>query len=393
MLYLSIAIYLIFLSLRYDFSAKPSENIRILHRWLALTILVLLSGLRYRLAPDTVAYMAQFQNDVVPLGDLSLNYLSDARYQPLWVLLTAICKSFDSFILLQISVALIFNGSVFYFLRRVTKRFFTAILFFYFTCYFYFNMEIMREAMAVAMLLIAVVRYHDGRVLSFWFWLIISALFHKFALFIALAVPLILTTHISNTLKIVVPSIIVLILTNVVNPLEYIGNLGGFMNDLNLNFYEVDNKISTLGVVYHLLRIIPIVLLMLLYRNQPLPDLLLRKAVVFPLCWAYVFILIIRITSIPFMDRFANYFIFFVVACLVSSFTDLIEKARLKIFQIPIIASASLGALVFYVLPLLVSDPLMDDIPTYRRYYPYSSIIFQEIDADREQIILLEAKE
>lgn len=364
-----------------------------MHRWLALLILVLLSGLRFRLAPDTVAYMAQFRTDVVPIYDLSFNYLANARYEPLWVLLNSAGKTFDSFILVQIAVAWIFNGCVFYFFRKATTKFYTAILLFYLTCYFYFSMEIMRESLAVAMFLIAIVRYNDRRLLSFYFWLIAASLFHKFALLMALAAPFILTRRIPVTLKVVSSVALIGLLASLVNPLEYIASISGFLADLNLQLYEVEGELSPFGLAYNLLRITPIALVLLWYRYHPLPDLRIRNEVVRPLCWTFVFIIIIRIISIPFMDRIANYFVFFVICYLVSAIAELIEKGPLRSFRRTLVGTVSVLSLIFYVLPLLPPDPRLGDIPTYRRYYPYSSVFFMQTDPDREYLISIEAKE
>jgi EpsG family len=392
-LYLVIALYLVFLSFYYDFNRRNAPSFRLVHYWLILLILVLISGFRYRLAPDTVAYMYQFQTDVVPLDKISLDYIINSRYQPFWVLLNSICKTFDSFVMLQFLVAWIFNGCVFYFLRRATTKFFTAVLLFYLIFYFYFSMEIMRESLAVAMFLIAIVRYNNKRMLSFYGWLIAAALFHKFALLAVLIGMLAINRRIPAVLKAMLSMAIVVSLASSDNILDYISSLAPFLADLHLELYDVNNKLSTLGLVYNLLRIIPILLVVLYYQYRPLPDLLFRKEVIFPLCWAYVLIVAIRITAIPFMDRISNYFVFFVLACLVSSLADMTAKSSLRAFQLPLVGSAIVLSFVFYVLPLLPPDPLLGDIPTYRRYYPYSSVFSMETDPDRELITSLEAKE
>lgn len=393
MLYLAIALYLAFLSFYYDFSCRRAARFRSVHRWLSLLILVLLSGFRYRLAPDTVAYMSQFQTDVLPLDEISLSYLANARYQPFWVLLNSLCKTFGSFTLLQILVAWIFNGCVSYFFLRATKNYFTAILIFYLTCYFYFSMEIMRESLAVSMFLVAVVRYNDRRILSFYCWLISAILFHKFAIFVVVAGILILQIRFPLAIKSVISVAIIVLLLNIDNPFDYVSSFGGLLGDLNLQLYEVDGKLSSLGLAYNIVRIIPIILVLFIYRRQPLPDLLLRKELMFPLCWAFVFIIVIRIISIPFMDRISNYFVFFVLACLVSALADLTAKSQLRAFRLPLVGGASALGFIFYILPLLQPDPLLGDIPTYRRYYPYSSVFFMQTDPDREFITSIEAKE
>lgn len=337
--------------------------------------------------------MAQFEADVVSLDNLSWDYIINARYQPFWVFLNSICKTFGSFTMLQIMVAWIFNGSIFYFLRRATNKFFTALLIFYLTSYFYFSMEIMRESLAVAMVLVAIVRYNDRRIFSFFIWLVAATLFHKFAFFVVIGLILTLDRLIPVFLKAAVSFIIIIFLASLDNPLEYIASSAILLQDLNLHLYEVNNELTFLGLVYNLLRIAPILFVLLWYRTRLLPDLLLRKEVLFPLCWAFVFIILVRIISIPFMDRISNYFVFFVLVCLVSSLADLTKRAPLRLFRRPVVLGASSFGFIFYVLPLLQPDPLLGDIPTYRRYYPYSSVFFKQTDSDREFITYIEAKE
>jgi len=391
-LYLTVALYLAFLSFYYDFARIPTGSFRKLHRWFALLVLIMLSGLRFRLAPDTVAYMAQFANDAFPLGDISIERFATARYQPLWVLLNSVCKTFGSFVLLQLTVAWIFNGCVFYFFRKTTERFFTAILLFYLTCFFYFNMEIMRESMAVAMFLVAVVRYNDRRMLAFYGWLIAASLFHKFALLLFVT-PFLLTPRIPVWMKVFAALTLVLSLGSLSNPLEYIESFGGVLADLDLKFYEVESELSVWGLTYNLLRIVPVMFVLYWYRDRPLKGLYLRKAVLFPLCWAFVLIIVVRIISIPFLDRISNYFVFFVIGLLVSALGDFLENRPLRSIRIPVMSAVSVLSLLFYILPLLPPDPKLGDIPSYRRYYPYYSVLSMQTDSDREYLISIEAKE
>ena len=391
MLYLVIAIYLASLATYYDFGGRVA-TLRSVHRWLVLLVFVLLSGLRYRLAPDNVAYMSQFNTDVVPLGDLTFEHLADARYQPLWVLLNSFCKTLGSFTLLQIATALIFNGCVFHFFRKATTRFFTAVLLFYLTCFFYFNMEIVRESLAVGAFLVAICRYNDRKVGAFFAWLVVAVLFHKFAALLFIT-PLVLTRRVPTALKVLVAAIGGAWLASFDSPLAYLESFGGLVASLNLSVYDVDKELSSTGLVYHCLRIAPLIVALLWYRRRPLKDLRMRKDVIFPMAWVFVFVVLVRISSVPFVDRVSNYFVMFALLCLVCALADIVERRPLHAFRIPLVAGATVASLAFYLLPLLQPDPKLGDIPTYRRYYPYYSILSMETDPDREYIIEIEAKE
>ncbi len=393
MIYLAIALYLLFLSINYDFSNKSSKHIRSVHYFLALLILVLLSGFRYRLAPDTVAYMAQFESSVVSLNDGPWAYLVSTKNQIFWGLLNSICKTFGNFVLFQFAVACIFNCCVFYFLRRATTKIFTAILLFYVSCYFYFSMEIMRESLAIGMFLIAIVRYNDRRMTEFYSWLIAAGLFHQFAFLIVIVVPVLLHHRIPTVLKTIVTIASITFLFNLENPLAYISSLGTFFSNLNLEFYEVESRLSSFGLLYNLMRLSPIVLVLLWYRDRPLSGLILRKEVIFPLCWMFVAIVVVRLTSIPFIDRVSNYFVIFVIACLAPALVTFCEAHPFKAFRKFLLSGSSVLIFIFFLIPLLSPAPEMEEIPTYRRYYPYSSIFTMQTDQERERIIFLEAKE
>ena len=390
MLYLTIAFYLTFLAFRYDFGVGKGGHFRVANRWIAFVILVLLSGLRYRLAPDTVAYMTQFQ-EYVPLSELSWVYLENARYQPLWVLLNSICKTFDSFILLQLIVSCIFNGCVFHFFRKSTKNTFSAILLYYLICYFYFNMDILRESLAIAMFLIAILQYANKRLYYFYLWVILAGLFHIYALCL-LALPLILTKKINSTYKIIA-ILSGLLLISIYNPIVFLASTFNFLEKLDFIIYDISSKLTSIGIAYQILRLLPIVFILLFYRIRAIPNLYIQKNIIFSLCWLYVVIIIIRIIAFPFFDRLSNYFILLVISCIVSALPDLIDRLHLRNFRIPIVGCVMAVSFLFYILPLLGPAPYIASIPVYSRYYPYSSIFTKALDVDREKIIELEGKE
>lgn len=391
MLYLAIALYLMILSWRYDFSDMQSKRFLRAHRWFTLLILVLLSGLRYRLSLDTVSYMQQFEIEVVPFNQLTLNYFAEARYQPLWVLLTSICKSFDSFVLLQIIVALILNSAVFYFFLRTTKKFFMAVLLYYLTQYFYFNMDIMRESLAVAFFLIAIIQYNQHRFKSFYFLIFASSFMHLYA-FALLMVPFVLSSRIPDKLKFLISVLGVLYLTSLENPINYFASISPFIASLELENYAIQSNLTLYGFLYQILRIIPIGLVLFYYRRRTISNLLLNKNLMFYLCWIYVFIVILKIVSLPYIDRFANYFILPVISCLVAALADIYEKKSIKKYRILLMVFACVISFIFYVLPMTKPDPHRGYVPGYHLYYPYNSVLFPKVDPIREYMIHMDGR-
>ena len=92
------------------------------------------------------------------------------------------------------------------------------------------------------------------------------------------------------------------------------------------------------------------------------------------------------------MDRIANYFILFPILALSSGIFVFAKSYVTKALRYPFVLSSSLLSLVFYIMPLFKPDPVYD-VPNYKRYYPYSNVVTEELDPDREYIIAAEAKE
>lgn len=392
MLYLVIALYLAFLSFHYDFGRPPTRNFRELHRWLTLLVLVLVSGLRYRLSLDTVSYMHQFESDVIPVQELTLNYFFSARYQPVWVLLNSICKTFDSFVMLQTIVAWIFNYCIFYFFKNVTNKFFTAILLYYLTSYFYFNMDIMRESIAVAFFLIAMLQYAKNRLMLCLFWIFMAAMCHQYAM-ILFFVPVFLTEKIPNLVKICFIFCVFIFVSSIENPVLYLASFGGFLTDLGLSMYDIQAELTEFGLAYQLLRIIPIVVVLIWFRGREISSLQIDKRIMFSICWLYVVAVLVRIYTLPFADRITNYFIFFVIGVLVSGVSEIYDRKPFFRLRKSMMLSTSVVSFLFYIAPMTLPDPFRGGVPGYRMYYPYSSIFSKETDPDREYMIVMDGRE
>ena len=90
MIYLIVYIYLLYLSVRYDILGR--EDYRWTHYRIAVTLLILVAGLRWRVGSDTVSYASDFyfSHD---LFHLEWSDFESVMKMPLWVLLQATCKT------------------------------------------------------------------------------------------------------------------------------------------------------------------------------------------------------------------------------------------------------------------------------------------------------------
>ena len=200
MIYFIVFFYLLFCVIRYDVYEKQRY---FKFHYIALFVLFsLIAGLRWRLGVDTVKYMNDFQYEMVSLTQLNLKYIIESRYQPFWVLLNAFCKSFDSFVLLQLLVSAFFQSAIFYFLYHACKKPFTALIIYYMYNYLYFSMEIMRESLAIACFLYGILGLNKNAIAKYYIWATCAFMFHFFAAFLFL-IPVLLSKCVPLKRKII----------------------------------------------------------------------------------------------------------------------------------------------------------------------------------------------
>ena len=105
----------------------------------------------------------------------------------------------------------------------------------------------------------------------------------------------------------------------------------------------------------------------------------------------YTCVNLIRVFSIPFIDRITNYFMPVIIGLSVCALLLFLKRQERVVYNImfPILVIISV---VFSWLPLTKVDPILNT-PIYKRYYPYYSIFSEKTDEDREWMTYLEAKE
>ena len=151
MVYLLVVILLVVLIYRFDI--KGDNVNRDFWFKFVLTVLTLISGLRYRVGADTINYIYCFYHDTPPLCRFSIDG-SDSGIEPLFLLLNSLVKSLGGrFYIVQIIQAAFVNGLVLYYIKKHSKYLFSCILLYCFYCYPFYNFEEMRASMSVALCL------------------------------------------------------------------------------------------------------------------------------------------------------------------------------------------------------------------------------------------------
>lgn len=146
---------------------------------------ILVIGFRYKVGVDTISYMKAYRF-IPPLADFSFpKTLFSTRYEPAFVLISGICKSFtNEFWPVQMILAIITTIGVFVFLYRYCENAFVGVLFYFLLQCLYFSTEVLRESAAVGIFLLNYKNLQERRWLAYYLLSIISIAFHYSAIII-----------------------------------------------------------------------------------------------------------------------------------------------------------------------------------------------------------------
>ncbi|RHR98915.1 EpsG family protein [Parabacteroides sp. AF14-59] len=164
---------------------KGEKSWRIPGSYIIWILFVLVAGLRYRVGGDSLYYQDIYPS--FPLFKDLRNYgLYENGYGPLWYLFCATTKAIDTrFFIMQIIHALIINTAMVFFFNKYSRHLLACLLLYYVFYFLYFNMEILRESLAISVFLFNMknlidkkwIRYTAGCVLSLGFHLSAVVLF------------------------------------------------------------------------------------------------------------------------------------------------------------------------------------------------------------------------
>lgn len=321
--------------------------------------IVLLMGLRYRVGIDTLNYMSSY--GMTPdLKDILYTDWSTARFEPGYLLLCSICRHISpEFWVLQLVHSLILNTCIFLFIYKNSANPFTGIAIYFVICWLYFNTEIIRESLAIAIFLLNYNNLKENKWIKYTLISLIAASFHYSAL-ITLLFPI--AKHLKVNLLYICACVLILGITPYlenINQLIAIASLSdrigehiGSANELNMN-WRIANMIRY--------TIIPVCTLLLYRRvnvkSEFLPYILL--SILFG----------IGAFAVPIIfSRLANYTLPFVIVYASNAIDMLSRRFKLKCALIIIIISSQL---IYYN-------------EMFYAWYPYESIFTQRLVENRE---------
>ena len=377
MIYLIITIYICICTLYYDFAKK--SFLKKFNFYTILTILILLSGSRYKVGGDTYNYMLIYES-LPRISEISTTAIDIAKLQPFWILLIAAAKSIgDDFFVLQFLHAILVNSIIFYFIKSNTQHYFTGILLYAVIYYPYFNFEIMREALAVTTFLLSIKYYNNQKWIAYYAISIVALMFHYSAI-ILFILPII--SKIKFNKSVIIFTFFLGIILN-----QYFHNT---VNSLTLNFGAASSIKDYTNYVYTSWGLISILIFSIIYPACVInisESYLRIKNEYYNLLKISIFI---GATSSMFFIffRFLNYFTPLLILLLGEILHAIFRRKNLKRVR---------GLAVFFAFILILTihcwryfsstSNYVENTRWYSHWYPYHSIFDEKTDPIREMLI------
>lgn len=395
MIYIIVSIYILFLIIIYDFKTKTKS--RTTHLIVVLILMILISGLRYRLGTDTIIYMDGF-SEYPDIFRLKFNDFSQFRYQPLWIILNSLGRTLGSFVYVQLITSALHIGILGYVLNKICPSLTFSSLFVYFLFdYLILNMEVMRESIAIAFFLLAILAIDQKRMLKSFIYITIATLFHVFAFpiyIIFIFYYKVISQH--QTLEI---SIIILIIFLCVSNKDFMSNslLAITTGDENSVYMQTaftyansemygTKEAGIFGTISALLKVLLYTYGLHLCKPLYHKYVRLKWKLFSATCW-FSAILAICYYSMPIMHRPYQYFTIFQWILFILFFVHIAYKLR-YVYRAPIYMACLGIVTVLAIHKYMKPDQLTQSERTFSIYYPYSSIFDRKLDDHRERIYL-----
>lgn len=347
--------------------------------WLSCLTIILIFGFRYRVGGDTLNYMYKY-NLLPNLSEANVALAGLYDVEIGFFYLESFVKTvFDSFYGVQVIESLFVNVVIFWFAKNRTSYKFSFALIYFLLLSFYFNTEIMREAIAVSFFLLGINQYENGRKSSFYLFMIGAVLFHYSSIFLLLYP--ILHKILKNTKLTLIYGSVALIVLSVGSIPMMSGYLGTkIANNMNYQF-TVWGELS----VFLKFVVLPC-FVVYLYRRFAVMD---RNAYKNDVHFLYVYMFYGMLTLGPFsiLMRLLNYLnpIFFIV--IIRLFTSwkpsLIRSKGISKFCM------SFALFIFFLFPYLRdTSHILKGTHFYCLWFPYYSILDEQEDPSREAFVV-----
>lgn len=368
MLYILVLIYIIYLSIRYPRLNNKSLGLF----YLLFIIFVLLAGFRYNLGTDTYAYTKEYKT-FPTLFQLKYSFIKNSPYQILWILFESSLRTLTkSFYLLQTILAIFVNFVVFRTIRKYSINPFFSVLLYYIFFYLNLNMEIIRESISISLLLIGVNYISEKRYFKYFTLATIAFLFHESGL-VLFIVPIIMNISMSKKAYIISISLLV-VFSSLISLyfLDYLSKINLIIGLSKINYYTSISSNASFPLFNYVKYVfLPSSILFIFYKyfNE------YEKKYIF----IYVIFSILFIQIFIFY-RIRDYFLIFLIISFTNgTITGLGNKSYKLLLKL---ITISIFVFIFlYRYYYSASNPY--NYQLYLNYYPYNSILNEEIPSTR----------
>ena len=360
-------------------------RIRVLHEqpwsnvlfYAILVILVAVSTFGYKMGTDTAMYEREFSqyNTLFNLHPYDFNL--DNR-QPGWILFQSFCRTiFDSYYFMKFVYATFVNTAIFLTIHRYTRYVYFGILFYLLSSYLYFNFEILRQGMGIAIFLIGY-PYVLRRKWHWYFLCVILAYSMHNSAAVLMFLPLFHTFDRSALIGILLLCLLVFFNSAWLGQTITQFMSSDLLADTSAAIY-LDND-SLLSIArfrtYLIMFAFPLAML-LVFRFEGIN--IRYHAVIM-----FYAVTVIAGEFAWILFRFQQYFIIFAVIFYVESFIYLARRLTFNYRRI--VAPMLMLLMVYFYVNAYFNNVNDTSRKSYERYFPYSSIFDKESAPYREDM-------
>ena len=378
MIYLFLFFSLVLFLLEYEWGKQKGN---LIPYYFILIFLVLLTGLRYRVGIDTLNYM-EIYTTMPTLDNMLDSDIFSTSINVLFVFLCGIAKLIGSdFFWIQLIHSLIVNVVIFFFVKENTKYRYTAVFIYVLTIYLHYNIEIMKESLAISMFLLSCKYYFEKKWSKYYFLICIAILFHLSALFL-LFLPLCSGLRLNKRFYALASSIFLLsfflkgTIVNFITLLTFNNEIIGRKIDNYFGEGWLSPTLSFQILQFFSVFVFPIFLVFLLRK--------LGVRLKFePLICVYSLIGLLSI-NYPIFLRFSNYLILIYILYATEIIASII---RVRYFK-KLTYLMSFLLIFIFSLPYLgkqLTSVVPNEIYRFHAWYPYHSIFDPEFESKREK--------
>lgn len=323
---------------RYDFNNKNRGRDILYH--IILFLVIFTSTFANHMGYDCPKYQDAFEQVLPTLNNFSEGFDDFAilRWQLGFAFFASLCKSIvPSFYFFKFVYACVVNITIFSFFRKHTEHLFMAIIFYLLLQGFYFNFEILREALAVAIFIWAYKYIFEKKWLIYYGLCTLALMFHTSA-FITFFVPLIMLLKVGSKYATVIMLVLNGVLIGISSQMaSVVGDVmaldetieSGFSTYLNSEFHSSNRFSFSSFSTWATIMIDVILSISMLY-------ILPQKGIVkdyFPLMFIAI-LLVIPAKSFLILFRFTNYFMVFKILFYIEMFKYISKNISVRPYYI-----------------------------------------------------------